>query len=251
MTPTTHHNYLFSHAPEFVIVVAVLLLSGVVVLLLVTKKKSGSAKVVVVAGWSLVATSLIFLAALLTFFRGWSPPPSLAALSRAERRRRLFCPCDGVIRDVIIDDDAAGTIRIVVFLNVHNVHVQYAPCDGVVTALRYRPGSFHPAYLLEKSVYNERMEYDLWSDDAFGGVTVVQIAGQLARRIVPLVSQGDAVRAFEQPMGLIKLGSRCDIIVSSSLRHALVTDVVQKGRRVHIGDTLLLLPTPTGGRGVI
>jgi phosphatidylserine decarboxylase len=139
----------------------------------------------------------------------------------------LYCPCDGVVSDIIYHENS---IQICVFLNIHNTHVQYSPFDCIVKSISHKPGSFHPAYLLEKSQYNERTEYVLYNE-YFGNVLFVQIAGQLARRIVSFVEVEQKISAME-PVGLIKLGSRCDIYVNG---HVLV----KKGDRVKIGSPLV------------
>jgi phosphatidylserine decarboxylase len=83
--------------------------------------------------------------------------------------------------------------------------------------------------MLEKSQYNERTEYVL-ENATFGDVIFVQIAGQLARRIVSFVKEGQDVTAMS-PIGLIKLGSRCDVYVQGE-------SLVKKGDRMRIGDPL-------------
>jgi phosphatidylserine decarboxylase len=121
-------------------------------------------------------------------------------------------------------------VQICIFLNIHNTHIQYSPFDCTVKSIQHKEGSFHPAYLLQKSKYNERTEYILYNN-VFGDVKFVQIAGQLARRIVSLVKTGEQVPAMA-PIGLIKLGSRCDVYVKGQL-------LVKKGDRVRIGDPLV------------
>jgi phosphatidylserine decarboxylase len=142
----------------------------------------------------------------------------------------LYCPCDGVVSDIIQHGDM---VQISIFLNIHNTHVQYSPFDCTVKRITYRDGTFHPAYLLQNSQFNERTEYVL-HNEVFGDVLFVQIAGQLARRIVSFVQEGDRVAAME-PLGLIKLGSRCDVYVKGNL-------LIKKGDRVRIGDPLASRP---------
>jgi len=158
---------------------------------------------------------------ILWFFQGASSLPTTID------PRILYCPCDGIVSAIIQHDDH---VQICIFLNVYNVHVQYSPFDCTVTSIRHKEGSFHPAYLLEKSQYNERTEYILHNAH-FGDVTFVQIAGQLARRIVTFVEEQQSISAMS-PIGLIKLGSRCDIYVRGTI-------LVKPGDRVHIGDPLV------------
>jgi phosphatidylserine decarboxylase len=115
--------------------------------------------------------------------------------------------------------------------------VQYSPFECTVKSIKHKEGSFHPAYLLEKSQYNERTEYVLHNKH-FGDVPFVQIAGQLARSIVTFVQTSQTVSAME-PIGLIKLGSRCDIYVPRG--HTIL---VKEGDRAKIGDPLVTLSKP-------
>jgi phosphatidylserine decarboxylase len=169
------------------------------------------------ARWCALAT--LVTAAVLFFFRGARDIPA-----RIDRRV-LYCPCDGTVEDVV---DHGAYTQVCVFLGVSNVHVQYCPCDAEVLSVRHIPGTFHPAYLLRKSRCNERVEYELATH--FGPVRVVQIAGQLARRIVPFVRAGQLLPPMS-PMGMIKLGSRCDVYFAGRA-------AVKKGARVCVGDIL-------------
>ena len=196
-------NYIGT-APEYIIILAVLWVSAIVFKRTV-----------------LFAVAFIASICLLWFFQG------ALSLPTTIDPRILYCPCDGVVSDIIHHGDM---VQICVFLNIHNTHVQYSPFDCTVTRIRHKEGSFHPAYLLQKSQYNERTEYVL-HNKVFGDVTFVQIAGQLARRIVTFVNEGQPINAMT-PVGLIKLGSRCDIYVKGSL-------LVKKGDRVRIGDPLV------------
>lgn len=141
----------------------------------------------------------------------------------------VYSPCNGKV--VSIERDTQKT-RIAVFLNIHNVHVQYFPVDGKIVSVIHKPGSFHPAYMLQKSEFNERMETTL--ETAHGAVTIVQISGQIARRIVGFRKPGDKV-AKGEPLGLIKLGSRVDIIVPST-----ATPMVRVGESIDIGDPVFV-----------
>lgn len=165
----------------------------------------------------------LVLVLLLTFFRGWRGlvPPSPDA---------IMCPCDGKVLGVV-EHRELGYTQVAVFLNVHNIHVQYMPMDGVVKSIQHKAGEFHPAYLFEKSSLNERTETVL--ETRIGDVTIVQLAGLVARRILPLTAVGQRV-AKGDPLGLIKLGSRVDIWLPS----ANVEVRVSRGQRVRIGDVI-------------
>lgn len=205
----THINYII-FAPEYIFIFACLICIG-----LYLKSK-----------WILIASTIIFMM-LLCFFRPWNGKQ----VNHVDPTT-LYCPCDGIVKDIKIINNK---IQIIIFLNVHNIHVQYTPFNCQVTSIRYHKGTFHPAYILEKSQYNERMEYTL-TNEYFGPITFIQIAGQLARRIVSFVSKNQQLQSLD-PLGLIKFGSRCDIIVPLNCNRYNI--MIQQGQRVHIGDELI------------
>jgi phosphatidylserine decarboxylase len=165
----------------------------------------------------------VVLVLLLTFFRGWQG--HVVADPHV-----ITCPCDGKVLRVVRHRNL-GYTQVAVFLNVHNIHVQYMPMDGVVKSIQHKKGEFHPAYLFEKSALNERMETVLGT--RIGDVKIVQLAGLVARRILSLTTIGKAVVKGD-PLGLIKLGSRVDLWLPSA--NAEVTAF--EGQRVRIGDAI-------------
>jgi phosphatidylserine decarboxylase len=92
-------------------------------------------------------------------------------------------------------------------MNIHNVHVNRMPLDGTITKLTHQTGGHMPAFQKE-SERNERVI--LLLQTSIGVVKVVQIAGAVARRIVPYVKQGDTLQKGAR-LGLIRLGSRVDV----------------------------------------
>jgi phosphatidylserine decarboxylase len=133
----------------------------------------------------------------------------------------VISPADGkivAIQDVIPDDEFGlgntPRTRISIFLNVFDVHVNRIPADGVILARRYRPGKFFNASLDKASVDNERMglTIKLQGDHPKAGelMSVVQIAGLIARRILCDAQEGQNVKAGER-FGIIRFGSRTDI----------------------------------------
>lgn len=207
----TNNNYVFRHGME-------LLLPPLVGLMIFRKRN--------------VAMSLVCLVAVVMvvyFFRGFSPSGSVVGSGT------FLCPCDGVVMDVDTDP-YERTCTIKIFLNVFNIHVQYSPCEGLhVLDTEHIPGTFNAAYLLEKSQYNERFVWKCWAPGV-GHVTITQIAGQLARRIVPFAAKGD-VLGLLQPLGLIKLGSRVDVTLPISMLNKVR---FVKGQRVRIGDVIVV-----------
>ena len=118
----------------------------------------------------------------------------------------ITSPTDGTLLDVSVTED--DMYKIVIYLSVFDVHVQWFPVDGVVRNIIYKPGSFNMAHLLEKSQYNERMSTII--ESAHGIVRIDQIAGQVARRIVNWTISNSYVKRGNL-MGMIKLSSRVDV----------------------------------------
>lgn len=128
----------------------------------------------------------------------------------------IISPADGVVQSIV---DAAPPaelglgdkemLRISVFLNVFNVHVNRIPVDGKVTALHYNPGKFFNASMDKASIHNERQSILIETADKTQ-VACVQIAGLIARRIVCDLEEGDKVEAGAR-FGIIRFGSRVDV----------------------------------------
>ena len=137
---------------------------------------------------------------------------------------------DGVIREITEEEDVdVGKCRkISTFMNIHNVHVNRMPLDGTIVDIVHYNGSHIPAYKKE-SERNERVVITIISD--IGLVKVIQIAGTLARRIVPYISKGDKVSKGDK-IGIIRLGSRVDIYLPLQKIQTVsvsVTDKVKAG----------------------
>ena len=132
------------------------------------------------------------------------------------REGLLVSPADGVVqmieRAVPPQELELGNdpmLRISVFLNVFNVHVNRVPLSGTVVKQVYRPGKFLNAALDKASEENERHAVHLKTADG-RDLVFVQIAGLVARRIVCDLVDGQEVRTGER-FGLIRFGSRTDI----------------------------------------
>jgi phosphatidylserine decarboxylase len=121
----------------------------------------------------------------------------------------IVAVADGKIREIVQlqDPDVGECTRISTFMNIHNVHVNRMPLDGTITNIVHHTGSHLPAYRKE-SERNERVV--LLADSSIGVIKIVQIAGTVARRIVPYVSKGQQVKKGGR-IGLIRLGSRVDV----------------------------------------
>ena len=100
-------------------------------------------------------------------------------------------------------------IRVSVFLNIFNVHIQRAPANGKIFSLHYHPGKFFNAALDKASIHNERQSVLMETKNGTK-IAFVQIAGLIARRIVCDLEEEQEVSAGQR-YGLIRFGSRVDI----------------------------------------
>lgn len=126
----------------------------------------------------------------------------------------------------------APRLRITVFMNVFNVHVNRIPMNGRVVKRAYTPGKFFNASLDKASIHNERMAVRL----ALGedkDLVFVQIAGLVARRIRCDLTEGQLVRTGER-FGLIRFGSRLDVYLPDG-----VAPLVAVGQTAIAGETVL------------
>ncbi|MCX8084679.1 MAG: phosphatidylserine decarboxylase [Calditerrivibrio sp.] len=98
-------------------------------------------------------------------------------------------------------------LKISVFMNVFNVHVNRVPVDGEVVSVEHRPGKFISADKKESSFVNEQNVITINSQ--YGKVVVKQVAGFIARRTVSYLKPGDKVRLGDR-LGIIKFSSRVD-----------------------------------------
>ena len=143
------------------------------------------------------------------------------------REGLVICPADGVVQSVVravppaeLELGDAPRLRIAVFMNVFNVHVNRVPITGKITAKCYRPGKFLNASLDKASIDNERMSLKVTGEDGTE-IGFVQIAGLVARRILCQVSEGDTLQAGQR-FGIIRFGSRVDVYLPDGIE-SLVT----------------------------
>jgi phosphatidylserine decarboxylase len=151
----------------------------------------------------------------------------------------VLAAADGLITRVDeIEDAEIGPgrhQRIVTFLSVFDVHVQRVPAGGQVIASRYRAGRKVAAFREDAGEVNEKHLTVIRRENG-DLVGVRQIAGLLARRVVCTLQEGDLVHRG-QSMGLIKFGSRVDLLVPAGYRV-----LVKKGDRVKNGTTPMARP---------
>jgi phosphatidylserine decarboxylase len=133
----------------------------------------------------------------------------------------IVSPADGVICEV---EDR----RIAIFMNVWDVHVNRVPVKGTIISMQHVPGRHAPAY--GKISHNERLVTTIDTDD--GLLTLIQIAGIFARRIVPYVDIGDKVTKGQR-LGIVRFGSRVDIEVPKK-----VDWKANIGEKVRAGNTI-------------
>ena len=156
-----------------------------------------------------------------------------------EREGLIISPADGIVQMIAevsppeeLDMGSDPVVRVSVFMNVFDCHVNRIPCDGRIGKLVYVPGQFLNASLDKASEENERqmVRIDLESG-AFVGA--VQIAGLVARRIVCYLEEDQIVLAGER-FGLIRFGSRVDIYLPhGAVSHAVI------GQKCVSGETVL------------
>jgi phosphatidylserine decarboxylase len=181
-------------------------------------------------GWTIVAVG----AAILTLFVSWFfRNPSRVA---PQGPGLIVAPGDGKV--IAIQEEFEPrfikdrSIRISIFLNVFDVHINRVPCEGVIEDVQYQPGLFLVASKPDATLRNEQNA--LMIRTAQGAkVLCVQVAGLIARRIVCWISPGDrAVRG--ERFGLIRFGSRMDTFfpVGTAVKVAV-------GDRVKGGETIL------------
>lgn len=138
----------------------------------------------------------------------------------------IVSPADGTVREV---DEDRGLVS--VYLALRNVHVTRAPVDATVAKTVRVRGGHNPAFS-KTTPSNERVEMELRT--AMGDVSLVEMTGAIARRIVPYVSEGQKVTKGEK-LSLIRFGSRVDIRMPSEK----VRILVQKGQRLYAGRTCI------------
>ena len=132
-----------------------------------------------------------------------------------ERGERLvIAPADGKVVQITEVDEPAflkeKAIRISIFMNVFNVHVNRYPVSGVVRYVQYNPGKFLNAAHDKASLENEQSSVGIESGS--NRVLVRQIAGLIARRIVTYGTEGDRVQHGAR-LGIIRFGSRVDVFL--------------------------------------
>jgi len=131
----------------------------------------------------------------------------------------VVSPADGKLIMITEVDEPAfikgRAVRLSIFMNVFNVHVNRYPVDGAVSYVHYNKGKFFNAAAEKSSLENEQMSVGINSGKY--RVLVRQIAGLIARRIVTYSKVGDTVKQGDR-MGIIRFGSRVDVFLPPGTR---------------------------------
>jgi phosphatidylserine decarboxylase len=178
----------------------------------------------------LLALSLVELE-IITFFRD---PERVIPLEPDA----LVSPADGTITNIEeVDEPEFGrALRISMFLSIFNVHVNRCPLAGEVVDVRYFPGAYLDARNPDSAVRNEQLWIDMVEPTSKRPVRVKQISGRIARRIVCWLKAGDNPARGER-IGMIKLGSRTDVLIPAGAAREICVKV---GDKVAGGATVLL-----------
>lgn len=149
----------------------------------------------------------------------------------------VLSPADGTVTDIVpLEADEDGFIhepcnKVIIFMSVFNVHVNRSPIDGEIKLQKYYCGRFRPAYKDTVGFENEHHLLGIENDRM--RITVKQIAGILARRIVSYVTLDDKLKQGEL-YGMIKFGSCLEVVMPKN-----VAVTVEKGQKVMGGKTII------------
>jgi phosphatidylserine decarboxylase len=198
--------------------------------------------------WPILALLALSVATILWRPVRWAPVLPLALLSftvsffRDPKRKvpaaekLIVAPADGRIVEIATVNEPdflkSDATRVAIFLSVFDVHVQRAPMGGEIKFVRYNKGRFLDARSAQASLVNESRLIAIESPDGFR-LTVRQIAGLIARRIVGWVDAGAKVKMGER-LGMIRFGSRVELFLP------LETEIVAKvGDYAKGGETII------------
>ncbi len=181
-------------------------------------------------GWSFVA----FPGGIATLFSAWFFRNPARVIPQG--RNLIVAPGDGKV--IAIEEEfeprylKERSLRVTIFLNVFDVHINRLPCDGMIENVQYQPGLFMVASKPEATFMNEQNALMIKTPEGVK-VLCVQVAGLIARRIVCWIAPLERAIRGER-YGLIRFGSRMDTFlpIGTTLRVAV-------GQRVKGGETIL------------
>ena len=186
--------------------------------------------------WILVIPAFLLAYGVFLFFRDPERYPP-------DDQKAILSPADGrvcLVREIEMPD-TFGEMEafkgrkfwcVSVFMSVFDVHVNRMPTAGEIVKRQYIPGKFINASLDKASKDNERCNYLVKADDG-SLYAVTQIAGLVARRIVPQAEEGDHLNRVER-FGLIRFGSRLDVYLPEGVKPE-----VRVGQIMVAGETVL------------
>jgi len=179
--------------------------------------------------WTLTGISAVLLLFTISFFR--DPDRAVPTDSKI-----IVAPADGRIVEIKPAKEphflGGEAIMVAIFLSVFDVHVQRAPIDGTIEFVQYNKGKFLDARDANASLQNENRVVGIESADGFR-ITVRQIAGLIARRIVSWADQG-ATLAKGEHLGMIRFGSRVELFLPQGTEIAAKVGDYAKG-----GETII------------
>ena len=153
----------------------------------------------------------------------------------------LVSPADGIISQITeiegpkeLNMESSRFVRISVFMNVFDCHVNRLPVECTVKDIFYKPGKFLNASLDKASEENERNYLKILSQSN-DEMALVQIAGLVARRIVVSCSKDQNYKQGDR-FGLIRFGSRVDLYVPKKFKI-----LAKKGQAVTAGESLFAI----------
>jgi phosphatidylserine decarboxylase len=154
-----------------------------------------------------------------------------------KEKNAVLTPADGRIlevKHVAEKDNPLGqpSIKVSIFMNVFNVHVNRIPIEGTIKKISYHPGKFLSADLDKASEQNENNRITLETVDD-REILVIQIAGLVARRIACWIDKGDIVKTGQR-FGLIRFGSRLEVFLPADSKI-----IAQVQQRVKAGETVI------------
>jgi len=181
------------------------------------------------------AVLLIALVWVLSFFRD---PTRKIPLDK----NVLLAPADGKITDIeTVQENTfinGPSLRIGIFLNIFNVHINRAPCRAVVEQITYKKGSYKNAKNIESGRVNESNDIGLVRfDGPKDKLLIRQISGAIARRIICDAGVGQNLAGGEK-FGMIKFGSRTELYVP--IRENNTRCLVKPGDKAKAGLTILI-----------
>ncbi len=191
---------------------------------------AGASVIFALLEWEIAAVAALAVTAFVLYF--FRDPERVVP----DGQGLLVSPADGKV--IEIEQASEGAIsrqavtRVSIFMNVFNVHVNRFPVTGTVKRIEYQPGSFLPADQKKALIRNEQNKL-LIADEAGNEITVVQVAGLIARRIVCWAETGDELKKGQR-FGLIRFGSRLDIYLPPQY-----SVCVRQGRKVWAGQTII------------